>query len=453
MKILFIDLETPNNHNDKICQFSYILENNGKIIDKKNYIINPETHFDSKNMDIHGITLALVRDKPIFSDIWPNINHLFQSSLIVGHNVAFDLSVIAKTLSFYHLDGFQIEYLDTLSKSREIFQLNSYSLDVIAEQCGYNMIHHHDASEDVIAAYEIYNFINENYKWNAEDRKFYDLLNVVNIGYSSKDKSSVITEFQKLKGILIGIFSDSKIYKSELDKLQKWRINNSVFSNDWQFKSIFNSLDNILNTKSISSFVYTNLLNKISFIVDDQNNRYSNETLALVTLKGIIEGISSDGNISISELNSLESWMKANNSLKGIFPFDSIFSAVENVLKDNKISDDEENMLNSLFDRFINPVSSGQKENANEIDFQDKLVCLTGEFQNGSKLQISEKLEKLGAVIAKSVTKKTDILLVGGQGSSAWAYGNYGSKVKKALQLQEKGQKINIIGEDDLNIF
>ena len=453
MKLLFIDLETPNNHNDRICQFSYILEDNEKIIDKKNYIINPEVHFDSKNMDIHGITPALVKDKPTFIEIWSNIDHLFQSSLVVGHNVTFDLSVIAKSLSFYHLDATQVEYLDTLSKSREIFQLDSYSLDTVANKCGYNMIHHHDACDDVNAAYRIYHFINNNYKWNAEDRKFYDLLDVINADYSSFDKSSIITEFQKLKGILIGISADFKIYKNELDKLHEWKINNSVLSNNWRFKSIFKSLDSILNNGIISSFVYTDLLNKISIIVDEQNNRYSNETLALVTLKGIIEGITSDGNISISELNSLRFWMKSNDSLKGIFPFDSIFDAVENVLEDNKISDDEENMLNSLFDRFINPVSSDHKENTNEIDFQDKLVCLTGEFQNGSKSQISKKLEKLGAVIAKSVTKKTDILLVGGQGSAAWSYGNYGSKVKKALQLQEKGQEINIIGEDDLNIF
>ena len=37
---------------------------------------------------------------------------------------------------------------------------------------------------------------------------------------------------------------------------------------------------------------------------------------------------------------------------------------------------------------------------------------------------------------------------MGGSGSSAWSCGNYGNKVKKALELQEKGEPIKIIRED-----
>ena len=47
----------------------------------------------------------------------------------------------------------------------------------------------------------------------------------------------------------------------------------------------------------------------------------------------------------------------------------------------------------------------------------------------------------------KSITKKTNILVVGGQGSSAWSSGTYGTKIKKALELQSKGIEIQIIRE------
>lgn len=41
------------------------------------------------------------------------------------------------------------------------------------------------------------------------------------------------------------------------------------------------------------------------------------------------------------------------------------------------------------------------------------------------------------------------ILLVGDEGSSAWIAGNYGTKVKKAMSLQEKGIPVTILRESD----
>ena len=49
-----------------------------------------------------------------------------------------------------------------------------------------------------------------------------------------------------------------------------------------------------------------------------------------------------------------------------------------------------------------------------------------------------------------SLTKKTDLLIVGGMGDLVWAYGNYGSKVKKALKMQEEGHSIRILGESEV---
>ena len=42
-------------------------------------------------------------------------------------------------------------------------------------------------------------------------------------------------------------------------------------------------------------------------------------------------------------------------------------------------------------------------------------------------------------------------MIVGGQGSCNWKCGNYGAKIKKALELQDKGSYITIICEADFN--
>lgn len=82
--------------------------------------------------------------------------------------------------------------------------------------------------------------------------------------------------------------------------------------------------------------------------------------------------------------------------------------------------------------------------------FSGKTVCLSGEFNYGSKKQVEDFLLKQGAEIAKTVTGKLDVLILGESGSAAWKYGNYGSKYEKACQLNEKGKTIVIVKESDV---
>ncbi len=67
--------------------------------------------------------------------------------------------------------------------------------------------------------------------------------------------------------------------------------------------------------------------------------------------------------------------------------------------------------------------------------FAGKTVVLTGTLQSMSRNEASEKLRALGAHVASSVSKKTDLLIAGAEA---------GSKLDKARELN-----IKIIGEDD----
>ena len=76
--------------------------------------------------------------------------------------------------------------------------------------------------------------------------------------------------------------------------------------------------------------------------------------------------------------------------------------------------------------------------------------CLTGDFSHGSKSEIKEIIESHGGRCVGSVSGKTDYVIVGTYGSEQWACGNYGSKIKKAMELQAKGSDIRICSEKDL---
>lgn len=79
-----------------------------------------------------------------------------------------------------------------------------------------------------------------------------------------------------------------------------------------------------------------------------------------------------------------------------------------------------------------------------------KTCCLTGDFAYGSKGKVEEYLKGLGASLSSSMTKSTQVLIVGALGSAAWSHNNYGSKVEKAMEYRDQGKDVIIIREKDL---
>lgn len=172
---------------------------------------------------------------------------------------------------------------------------------------------------------------------------------------------------------------------------------------------------------------------------------YSDKTKEMQKLQMLVSEIIEDCDISDAEMSELQAWLGAHTELKGFYPFDIIYEVVEGIMLDGVIDAEEKKLLLGILDAFINP----QTQNV-EIDFNGKLVCLSGEFHYGSKSQVEEWLCAKGAQIAKGVTGKLDVLILGEAGSVAWKYGNYGSKYEKVCQLNEKGKKIVIVKEGDV---
>lgn len=178
------------------------------------------------------------------------------------------------------------------------------------------------------------------------------------------------------------------------------------------------------------------------------NTRLSDTSVALCELREFLGTITCDGVISKSEFIFLEKWIERHPYLHGEYPYDAICTSIQAILTDGLIEANELEELLSLCNKLIDPVhysccacSSSQIEGKN--------IVLSGEFCHGSKAVVEKILSERGAVIQKGVTKKTNFVLVGDCGSDAWVAGNYGTKVKKAMELQEKGVDIAIIREKD----
>ena len=79
--------------------------------------------------------------------------------------------------------------------------------------------------------------------------------------------------------------------------------------------------------------------------------------------------------------------------------------------------------------------------------FYGKTVCFTGKCQFSTRQELLQKVMDIGGIPSNSVTNSTDVLVVGQQDYRVVGDSGQSSKQKKATQLLEKGQDIEILSE------
>ena len=149
------DVETPNHKNEHMSAIGISVIENGVITDEFFSYVNPEQPFDSFNTELTGISAATVSSAPTFAMLWPKIEPLMSSGVLVAHNAPFDLSVLKKCLQDYHISWKdQASYLCTVRIGRSILPNMSHRLN---DMCSYYQIEldHHKADSDSHACAEI----------------------------------------------------------------------------------------------------------------------------------------------------------------------------------------------------------------------------------------------------------------------------------------------------------
>lgn len=94
-------------------------------------------------------------------------------------------------------------------------------------------------------------------------------------------------------------------------------------------------------------------------------------------------------------------------------------------------------------------VNVGLMSTTDAVQIRDHLFCLTGDFKYGDKADVELFILARGGTVSQQVNKQVNYVLVGDLGSPKWAYGAYGTKVKKANALRATGISIDIVLEKD----
>ena len=173
---------------------------------------------------------------------------------------------------------------------------------------------------------------------------------------------------------------------------------------------------------------------------------YASKTLALKELEIIIKYLL-DESFDSDSIKIMKFWLNKHIDLENKYPFEELH---------NTINEYETNLdlcwAKNTIQKIMNPVESNciKKEDNKNMSLDGKHVCLTGNFEYGTKLDVEKFIVNKGGIIDKTVKKGTDYLIVGGDGNKNWTAENYGNKVKKALEFNKRGGNIMLINEADI---
>jgi DNA polymerase-3 subunit epsilon len=103
------------------------------------YYLNPEREIDAGALEVHGIDLEFLQDKPLFADIAVAFLDFIRNAELVIHNAPFDVAFLNAELT--RLDLPPVETVcsgvcDTLRMAKELFPGKSNKLDALCARYG-----------------------------------------------------------------------------------------------------------------------------------------------------------------------------------------------------------------------------------------------------------------------------------------------------------------------------
>ena len=103
-RYIAFDVETPNRYNNRMSAIGIAVVEDGRIADTFYSLVDPEQPFDWFNTQLTGIDSEAVLGAPTFWELWPRIEPILSSGVLVAHNAPFDLGVLKKCLRGYGIE-------------------------------------------------------------------------------------------------------------------------------------------------------------------------------------------------------------------------------------------------------------------------------------------------------------------------------------------------------------
>jgi DNA polymerase-3 subunit epsilon len=143
---------------DEIIQIGALRVLNGRLLQQEHFeqLVDPRCALKAASIAIHGITDSMLLGKPTIDQVLPAFHDFCADTVLVGHNVAFDmrfLEIKEATLDV----RFDQPVLDTLLLSAVAHpNQESHSLEAIMQRLGIDIDQRHNALADATATAQVF---------------------------------------------------------------------------------------------------------------------------------------------------------------------------------------------------------------------------------------------------------------------------------------------------------
>ena len=152
-RYIAFDVETPNRFNSRMSAIGIAVVEDGRIVDSFYSLVDPEQPFDWFNTQLTGIDSEAVAGAPAFWELWPRIEPIMSSGILVAHNAPFDLGVLKKCLLGYGIEWRpQVQGLCTVRMGRRLLPGISHRLNDLCAYYGIDLRHHQAGSDSMACA-------------------------------------------------------------------------------------------------------------------------------------------------------------------------------------------------------------------------------------------------------------------------------------------------------------
>lgn len=154
-----VDIETTgfSPTNNKIIEIAAIKVQDSKVIDTFQKLVNPNekvTYFTTK---LTGITNDMLKTADNIESVVKEFYDFVGNSIIIGHNVNFDINFLYHNLYSSHGKHLSNDYIDTMYIGKKVVPgLPSYKLESLTNYFNISYNGAHRALNDCMFTYECY---------------------------------------------------------------------------------------------------------------------------------------------------------------------------------------------------------------------------------------------------------------------------------------------------------
>lgn len=140
-----------------IIEVSALRYADGHCVGSYSSLVNPGYLVDSFITDLTGITNEMLEVAPEAGEVMPALRDFIGDSVLIGHNVSFDVNFMYDAFERHCGDGLRNDHIDTLRIARKVFpELAHHRLSDVATACAVSQPEAHRAEADCIVTAQCY---------------------------------------------------------------------------------------------------------------------------------------------------------------------------------------------------------------------------------------------------------------------------------------------------------